>query len=587
MAPKKAQQATTATRRSTRIASRAGSSRASSVAPEEEKSGWFPISPAHLPRHDCSVAHPREIANHGIQKRYARQKVKKELPFSSLLAIERIVGGDRAYIQTLTQSQKEAVITAFAGRELDFQRQVRDLQRENQQIRLENEELSKRAASAPNKLRDTFLAERIAQFQREELKKDASQTPKPSKVASRISTPAAAKIELSEQTDFEFSQTSVIEGTPAVVQTQQTETPFPSTTPQNETPSRRSFFGSLFRSFTTPFSSRKTAALAPSPAPQTEQSELGELPASRKRPAPAPEPSPEPLQQSRQRQSEPEPQIPRIAISETPERAQAPRATSNTPTQHRTVVERSLATITEYTEPSEQAITRPEPTPSRQPRRIRDTRMRASAHSATPSRAWTPQPAPREPNADRRLEKLRKYQELDQQLRAMKADPETKEIVERPMKRVKIDDLVSIPHNRPGDAKSTFRMFEIDSDEEMEVDEDVETRSNVFETSESNETPKVPEAPVKRAEITPAVEIPQPAAPKIHNVYDFKWTVGRSETTVEMVRPQKENEVFQWPTLQPRTKPPLEGREAYFAAATFAYGMAFFEKHGAVPAGLF
>ncbi|KAF7191103.1 hypothetical protein HII31_07618 [Pseudocercospora fuligena] len=217
--------------------------------------------------------------------------------------------------------------------------------------------------------------------------------------------------------------------------------------------------------------------------------------------------------------------------------------------------------------------------------------MRASAHSATPSRAWTPQPAPREPNADRRLEKLRKYQELDQQLKAMKADPETQEIVERPMKRVKIDDLVSIPHNRPGDAKSTFRMFEIDSDEEMEVDEEVEIRSNVFETSENNETPKMPEAPAKSMEIKPAVEIPQPvatpAAPKVDNVYDFKWNVAEKETTVEMVRPQKESEVFQWPTLKPRTKPALEGREADFAAATFVYGLAYFEKHGAVPEGLF
>ncbi|KXS94539.1 hypothetical protein AC578_7493 [Pseudocercospora eumusae] len=527
MAPKKAQQQATATRRSTRIASKAGSSRASSVAPElEEKS--------------------------------------------------------------------EAVIAAFADREMDFQRQVRDLQRENQQIRLEYEELSKRAASAPSKLRDTFLAERIAQFQREESQRDAFQTPKLSKVASRTSTPAA-KPDLSEQTNFDFSDTSVLEGTPAVVQTQQNETPPGSITPQNETPSRRSFFGSLFRSFTTPFSSRKAAAPSQSPAPQTEQPRLEALPASRKRPAPEPEQSPEPVQQPHQRQSEPEQRIPRIAVSETPERAQAPRATSNTLTQHRTV-ERSLATITEYTEPSDQTITLPLQTPSRQPRRIRDTRMRASAHSATPSRAWTPQPAPREPNADRRLEKLRKYQELDQQLKAMKADPETQEIVERPMKRVKIDDLVSIPHNRPGDAKSTFRMFEIDSDEEMEVDEEAEVRSNVFETSENNETPKAPEAPAKSAESKPVVEIPQaeipqpaapPAPPKINSVYDFKWTVAEKETTVEMVRPQKESEVFHWPTLKPRTKPALEGREADFAGATFVYGMAYFEKHGTVPEGLF
>ena len=47
-------------------------------------------------------------------------------------------------------------------------------------------------------------------------------------------------------------------------------------------------------------------------------------------------------------------------------------------------------------------------------------------------------------------------------------------------KRVKVDDLEVIPHNLPGDSSGTFRVPDWDSDDEMEVDESVPERKNVF-----------------------------------------------------------------------------------------------------------
>ena len=71
---------------------------------------------------------------------------------------------------------------------------------------------------------------------------------------------------------------------------------------------------------------------------------------------------------------------------------------------------------------------------------------------------------------------------MKQKLKELEEDEEINDIIERPVKRVKVDELAEIPHRRPGDFASTFRVPDVDSDGEMEVDEeDIVYKKNVFE----------------------------------------------------------------------------------------------------------
>lgn len=90
-------------------------------------------------------------------------------------------------------------------------------------------------------------------------------------------------------------------------------------------------------------------------------------------------------------------------------------------------------------------------------------------------------PKPRESNADARLAKLERMRTLQRELEELEQDEDVKEMQSHRLKRVKIDNLVEIPHNRPGDPSGCFRVPEEDSDDEMEVYENVEERSNLFE----------------------------------------------------------------------------------------------------------
>jgi len=76
-----------------------------------------------------------------------------------------------------------------------------------------------------------------------------------------------------------------------------------------------------------------------------------------------------------------------------------------------------------------------------------------------------------------KLDKLRAEQEAE-----IAAQP-------RKTKRVKIEHLKEIPHNLPGEPSGSFRFPEADSDDEMEVDEDVEVIENPF-TAVDDETPE-------------------------------------------------------------------------------------------------
>jgi hypothetical protein len=123
-------------------------------------------------------------------------------------------------------------------------------------------------------------------------------------------------------------------------------------------------------------------------------------------------------------------------------------------------------------------------------------------------------PKPKEPNADVRLAKLQQLQELEAkakqaqqeadklkaEMNRMKQDADIREIEAHSVhrrKRVKVDHLKVIPHNRPGDSSSTFRVPEIDSDDEMSVDEDVEEDSNVFEELEKRYEQAQQQTPVQ------------------------------------------------------------------------------------------
>ena len=107
---------------------------------------------------------------------------------------------------------------------------------------------------------------------------------------------------------------------------------------------------------------------------------------------------------------------------------------------------------------------------------------------------------PKEKNADARAAKLQRYNELREELERLKKDADIQEIKAHSVhrrKRVKIDDLAVIPHNRPGDPSGTFRVPDPDSDGEISVEDDWSENSNVFDGSEkAEEEPVAQDAPV-------------------------------------------------------------------------------------------
>lgn len=136
----------------------------------------------------------------------------------------------------------------------------------------------------------------------------------------------------------------------------------------------------------------------------------------------------------------------------------------------------------------------PEDTPMRTPMRrpmgtptMRRSAQLRAAHAAglsTPKAGFTankPALKPRESNADARLAKLERVRALQKELEELQQDEDIKGMQSHRVKRVKIDHLAVIPHNRPGDPSGCFRVPEEDSDDEMEVYESVEERSNIFE----------------------------------------------------------------------------------------------------------
>lgn len=162
-------------------------------------------------------------------------------------------------------------------------------------------------------------------------------------------------------------------------------------------------------------------------------------------------------------------------------------------------------------------------TPTHQPNMMRrSAQLRAAriaqANTPTPRRpyAWERNSAtakPREPNADARLAKIQRIRDLERQLSELKEDVEVQEIESHSVhrrKRVKIDDLASIPHNRPGDSAGTFRVPEPDSDDEIEVEDSMDVDSTIFEEGEKSAVPTSQAAKVTESSSTPQITTPTP-----------------------------------------------------------------------------
>ncbi|KAK5734488.1 hypothetical protein LTR17_008848 [Elasticomyces elasticus] len=128
------------------------------------------------------------------------------------------------------------------------------------------------------------------------------------------------------------------------------------------------------------------------------------------------------------------------------------------------------------------------PSKPRQRRTVAEARASRLGSTYTPTRqplSWekTMRTTPSDTNADRRFEKMERLRKLQMELSELNADDDVREMQSHRLKRVKVDDLEFIPHNRPGDSSGTFRVPDIDSDDEMEVEFDVPERQNVFQTA--------------------------------------------------------------------------------------------------------
>lgn len=195
--------------------------------------------------------------------------------------------------------------------------------------------------------------------------------------------------------------------------------------------------------------------------------------------------------------------------------------------------------------------------------------------------------APKEKNADARLAKMRELEYHRAQMRELKyheaqaklleADPDVMEIEGQSAirrKRVKVDHLAEIPHNRPGDSSSTFRVPDIDSDDEMSVDEDVEEMANVFE---EGSTTGMEEAGVKEA--------PKAAEAKASGAKEGSKEgakeVGVNETVGQEQVLQQEKWVFEFPEVGPRApNVHMSEEESAMCGAMFSKGLAEFLAAG-------
>ncbi|KAI6844016.1 hypothetical protein KC340_g1800 [Hortaea werneckii] len=268
---------------------------------------------------------------------------------------------------------------------------------------------------------------------------------------------------------------------------------------------------------------------------QVPTSELEELtPASRKRSAPSDDIAATPGPASHNNST------PKV---KTPHTFHGPSSkNSQVPTSLSTVTEESDISRIKNSLLSTSTLVPPMTTPSRMPhqrRTVAEARRSRLSHGGglgtprlgTPrlssrqsqNDAWSrgastaPRPStavrPVDNNADRRFEKMERMRRLQRELEELQKDEDIREMESHRRKRVKVDDLQWIPHNRPGEGSGTFRVPDWDSDDEMEVEIDVPLRTNVFEEVKEKEPEPEPEkvpSPVKQSSL---LKQPSPIKP--------------------------------------------------------------------------
>lgn len=183
-------------------------------------------------------------------------------------------------------------------------------------------------------------------------------------------------------------------------------------------------------------------------------------------------------------------------------------------------------------------------------RPIAKTRAALNARLAalTPTFQRYAPPTPRDPNADRRIlrvreiEHLRARQKRDEEELA-RLEAERAADMPRKTKRVKVDHLKVIPHNRPGDSEGSFRVPDWDSDEEMEVDEDAELIDNLFDKNEEDK--QMTEHPPSNTQTSTATVASESAAaavpsPQRNNAQTSAATVT-NKTAASVPLPQQTN----------------------------------------------
>ena len=204
----------------------------------------------------------------------------------------------------------------------------------------------------------------------------------------------------------------------------------------------------------------------------------------------------------------------------------------------------------------------------------------AKAQAAQPPRryAWEPKEHIRRPNADERIAMIREAEGLRRRLDyILEHEPGALRV-----KKVKVDHLPEIPHNRPGDSSSTFRVPEWDSDDEMEVDERVEVRTNIFSTPRppaQQDTTPIPQTQHATTTIskeqqatTPLPQPPQLPAQQVTTPLPQAPAQEQQQQTSRAEPPR-----FSFPSVAPRPTD-YSVTEAYKQAcgAHFAAGLAAF-----------
>lgn len=426
----------------------------------------------------------------------SKKREKKEKKKSCDFAVDNVVDGvlssrDPAPgLVKLTKSQLIEVVAGLAGRYHQRSEELQDQQHEAATLGRELESAKKAREEKTSFRRAEFdrllVAERIKAEQAE-----AAAQAAPISHNTTVERKPTPKSEMRAETPTANAEGNI---TPS-----ETPAPAPSSTSDN-------FFKRTGRFFTNLISSpakRNTTTEQP-------QQALGELPANRKRSAPT-------------EVTEPANTTFTPKASHTMPRANPPFNNPAIPDQ--------LDTISEQMEDSTPAR-RPTNTPARtqntpRPASVRrsiqqvreEKRRKEAMRDQTPLREWDRTPLPRLPNADSRLQKLNMYNRLKQKMKELQDDEELEDVIERPIKRVKVDELAEIPHRLPGDPKSTFRMPDPDSDGEMEIDEEIEEKANVFEASQAADKEKQGhmQQPTNNGQQPVRGATPQTAAPKPKN----------------------------------------------------------------------